>query len=151
MKLFLSTYINKIDKKGRVSVPASFRAALKGEDFKGIIVFQSHKNKALEGWSSSRIEQISESLDNYDVFSEEQDYLTTAIFSESQELGFDKDGRITLPQTMIDYLGTTEHVAFVGLGKTFQIWNPTDLDAHKEKSRTQLKKQGITIKVNQAT
>ncbi len=151
MKLFLSTYINKIDKKGRVSVPASFRAALKGEDFKGIVVFKSHKNKALEGWSSSRLEEISDRIDNYDVFSEEQDYLTTSIFSESQELGFDKDGRITLPQSMIDYLGTTEHIAFVGLGKTFQIWNPTDLDEYKSKSRTQLKKQGITIKNNNST
>jgi MraZ protein len=148
MKLFLSTYVNKIDKKGRVSVPASFRNALKGEEFKGIIVFKSHKNNALEGWSASRIEQISESLDNYDVFSEEQDYLNTAIFAESQELNFDKDGRITLPQDMIEYLGTTEHIAFVGQGKTFQIWNPVDLEEHKDKSRTQLKKQGITIKVN---
>jgi MraZ protein len=151
MKLFLSTYINKIDKKGRVSVPASFRSALKGNEFKGIIVFKSHKNKALEGWSSSRIEEISERIDNYDVFSEEQDYLTTAIFSESQELGFDKDGRITLPQSMIEYLGATEHIAFVGQGKTFQIWNPVDLDEYKEKSRTQLKKQGITIKANNST
>lgn len=148
MKLFLSTYINKIDKKGRLSVPASFRNALKDEDFNGIIVFKSHKNKALEGWSASRIEQISESIDNYDIFSEEQDYLNTAIFAESQELSFDKDGRITLPQSMIEFLGSNEHVAFVGQGKTFQIWNPTDLDEYKNKSRTQLKKQGITIKVN---
>lgn len=148
MKLFLSTFINKIDKKGRVSVPASFRNALKDEDFKGIIVFKSHKNKALEGWSSSRIEKISDSLDNFDVFSEEQDYLATAIFAESQQLTFDNDGRITLPQDMIDYLEVNEHLAFVGQGKTFQIWNPIDLDEYKEKSRTQLKKQGITIKIN---
>ncbi|MCV6599556.1 MAG: division/cell wall cluster transcriptional repressor MraZ [Alphaproteobacteria bacterium] len=148
MKLFLSTYINKIDKKGRVSVPASFRSALKDENFNGIILFKSHKKEALEGWSYSRIEQISESLDNYDVFSEEQDYLTTAIFSESQQLSFDKDGRITLPSTMIEYLGITDKIAFVGLGKTFQIWNPDNLDKHKEKSRNQLKKQGITIKIN---
>jgi len=148
MKLFLSTFINKIDKKGRVSVPASFRSALKDEEFKGIIAFKSHKNKALEGWSFSRIEQISDSLDNFEVFSEEQDYLATAIFSESQQLGFDSDGRITLPADMIEYLSLSDKIAFVGLGKTFQIWNPDDLDEHKEKSRKELKKKGITIKVN---
>jgi len=148
MKLFLSTYINKIDKKGRVSIPASFRNALKDEDFKGVIVFKSYKNKALEGWSSSRIEKISESMDNYDVFSSEQDYLATAIFSESQSINLDTDGRIILPADMMEYLDNPESVAFVGLGKTFQIWNPKDLDTHKEKSRAQLKKQGITIKLN---
>jgi DNA-binding transcriptional regulator/RsmH inhibitor MraZ len=48
---------------------------------------------------------------------------------------------------MIDYLGITDTIAFVGQGKTFQIWNPEDLQKHKEKSRNQLKKQGLTIKV----
>jgi len=148
MKLFLSTYINKIDKKGRVSVPASFRQALKDEEFSGIIVFKSHKNKALEGWSSSRIEQISDSIDNFDVFSEEQDYLTTSIFSESQQLGFDIDGRITLPAEMIKQLELDEKIAFVGLGKTFQIWNPKDLEEHKAKSLAKLKENKTTLKIN---
>src|SRR3954463_11614824 len=75
--LFLSTFVNKVDRKGRVSVPASFRAALAGQSFAGIIAFRSFKNSAIEGSGIDRLEEMSARLDALDEFSEERESLAS--------------------------------------------------------------------------
>src|ERR1051326_4243640 len=69
--LFLSTWVNKVDKKGRVSVPASFRATLAGQSFAGIVVFRSFRTAALEGSGIDRIEEMSARLDQLHQVSED--------------------------------------------------------------------------------
>src|SRR6202012_5346523 len=71
LALFSSTYFNKIDRKGRVSVPAAFRAALTGQTFAGIVVFPSPKLQALDAGGYDRIEDIATSLDGVPEFSDE--------------------------------------------------------------------------------
>ena len=100
MALFLSTHTNRIDKKGRVSVPASFRAALDQGPFNGIVTFRSYKLPAIEGVSMERMKVISESVDNLDLFSEDQDDFSSTIFADAHQLGFDSDGRIILPENL---------------------------------------------------
>lgn len=124
MALFLSTHINKVDKKGRVSVPAQFRAELAGESFQGIVLFRSHAHDALEGFAWSYMQEISRRLENFDLFSAEQDDLATTVFGETVQLPFDGDGRIVLPADLIEFAGLSERAAFVGLGNKFQLWEP---------------------------
>lgn len=132
MVLFLSTYTNKIDKKGRVSVPASFRQALygsciddaRGEASLGFVLFPSFKHKALEGCSLSRMEALSRSVDQFDQFSDTYDDMAAALFADAYQLAFDNEGRILLPQPLRDYADIKEAVAFVGRGASFQLWNP---------------------------
>ncbi len=68
MTLFLSTFVNKIDKKGRISVPASFRQALAQQSFQGVVVFRSYKFPAIEGMGIERMERLSSSVDELDLF-----------------------------------------------------------------------------------
>ena len=150
MALFLSTYINRVDKKGRVSFPASFRAALMGQPvtdqaFQGVVLFRSNTHDALEGFSMSRMEELSQRIDNFDMFSPEQDDMATAIFAESVALSIDGDGRIILPQDLLDFAGITEQAAFVGLGPKFQIWEPSRLEARKKQARDSVAKQKMTL------
>ncbi len=145
MSLFISTYINKIDKKGRVSVPASFRAALSNQSFQGIIIFPSNRYQSLEGFGWDTMEKISSRLDNLDMFSQEQDDLATSIFGESVQLPFDGDGRVILPPQLSSYAGIIDKVAFVGLGKKFQIWNPEKLEERKKKAKSNIEKKSITL------
>ena len=147
MTLFLSTYINKIDKKGRVSVPASFRAALASEPFQGIVTFRSYKHAAIEGCGISRMHKLSNSVDNLDFFSDTLDDLASTIFADSQQLVFDGEGRILLPQQLIDHAGLTEHAAFVGRGATFQIWNPETFEIMQNDSRDRVRKQQTILKL----
>ena len=149
MALFLSTFVNKVDKKGRVSVPAAFRASLSAEPFQGFIAFRSHKHDAIECCSYSRMEQLSQSVDSLDLFSDEQDDFTATIFADSVQVPFDGDGRIVLPKKLLDYIGSSNEVAFVGRGATFQIWLPEKFEAAQNESRERIKQARSTLKLAQ--
>ena len=87
--MFLSTYENRIDKKGRVSVPASFRSYLSNLGYNGVVCFPSFINQSIEAWPQNRIEKISNSIDALNPFEEKKDFFATSILSESINLQFD--------------------------------------------------------------
>lgn len=148
MALFLSTYINKIDSKGRVSVPSPFRAALSQNEsatFQGLVLFKSNQYDALEGFSMARMEEMSKRLDHFDMFSAEQDDMATAIFAESVALGIDGDGRIVLPQDLMQFAQLSDQAAFVGLGTKFQIWAPALLQKRKDEARASVQSKKLTL------
>jgi MraZ protein len=142
--LFLSTFVNKVDRKGRVSVPATFRAALAGQTFNGIVAFRSFKLPTVEGSGIDRIEEMSARLDGLEQFSEEYDNLAS-IFADAQQLPFDGEGRIVLPENLVEHAGIGETAAFVGLGRTFQIWEPEAFKRHQAEIRDRAKRQGATL------
>lgn len=145
MALFLSTFLNKIDKKGRVSVPAPFRAALSSQDFPGIIVFRSLHHDALEACSLSHMQALSENLEKLDIDAEEKDLIATTIFGGSVQLPFDKEGRVILPEELMQYAGISEQASFVGRSNTFQIWEPSKLENYHAIAREQAKKRGLRL------
>ena len=135
MAIFLSTFSKKIDKKGRVSVPAQFRASLTEESFGGIIVYGSFVNSCIEACGMSRIEKISNGIDNLDPFSDERDAFATAVLGGSFQLQFDSEGRVTLPEELMKSSNISEDVVFVGKGQTFEIWEPKEFANYAEKAR----------------
>lgn len=147
MALFLSTFINKIDKKGRVSVPASFRATLADQAYPGIIIFRSYKHPALDGMGIDRMQKLSDSVDTMDLFSDAQDDLNTSIFADSHMLAFDGDGRVMLPQALIDHANLSDAAAFVGRGATFQIWNPETFETMQAQARARVREGQVTLKL----
>ena len=122
--MFLSNYENKIDKKGRVSVPASFRSYLNTMGFNGFVSYPSFNHPALEACSQDRIEKLSNTIDSLNPFEEKRDYFATSILSESENLQFDTEGRISLSKKLLNHAKINTSILFVGLGKTFQIWEP---------------------------
>lgn len=145
MALFLSTYTNKVDKKGRVSVPASFRAALGDQVSQGIVVFCSGAHSCLEGFDVAKMEEISARLDAFDLFSEDQDDLATTVFGESVQLLLDADGRITLPLDLMESAHIVDSATFVGLGRKFQIWSPDQFKIRKAQARASVQDKKLTI------
>ena len=129
--MFLSIFENRLDKKGRVSVPASYRAHLSSLGYNGIICFPSFNNQSIEAWSQDRIEKISNSIDTLNPFDEKKDYFATSILSESINLQFDSEGRILLGQKLLKHAKIKNSMLFVGQGKTFQIWEPTTFEKFK--------------------
>lgn len=148
MSIFLSTYINKVDAKGRVSVPAAFRAVLATSSFQGVVLFRSYKLKTLEGCAMDRMAQISTSVDRLDLFSEDQDDFAATLFAEAAQLPFDGDGRIMLPAELRGFAGIDGQAAFVGRGATFQIWAPDLFKVHQEEARDRLHQRGATLKLH---
>ena len=122
--MFLSSYENKLDKKGRVSVPANFRSHLSSIGYNGFVAYPSFNHEALEACSEDRIEKLSNTIDSLNPFEEKRDYFATSILSESVNLQFDTEGRVSLTEKLLNHAKIKSNILFVGLGKTFQIWEP---------------------------
>ena len=133
--MFLSTYENKLDKKGRVSVPASFRSHLSNLGYNGVVCYPSFNNQSIEAWPQDRIEKISNTIDALNPFEEKKDYFATSILSESINLQFDSEGRISLTPKLLKHAKIKNSMLFVGQGKTFQIWEPTFFEKFRLQSR----------------
>ena len=133
--MFLSTYENRLDKKGRVSVPASFRTYLSNLGYNGVICYPSFNNQSIEAWPQDRIEKISNAIDSLNPFEEKRDFFATSILSESINLQFDSEGRISLTSKLLKHAKIKSSMIFVGQGKTFQIWEPTVFEKFKVNAR----------------
>ena len=116
MPLFLSTYANKIDKKGRVSVPADYRAALQTQSFQGIVVIPAMGEQALDGYASDRLEAMSRALDVPGTYNDEEREEAELLFASARRLPFDGEGRVILPEECIQHTGITEQAVYAGLG-----------------------------------
>ena len=133
--MFLSTYENKLDKKGRVSVPASFRSYLTNIGYNGVVCYPSFNNQSIEAWPQDRIEKISNTIDSLNPFEEKRDFFATSILSESINLQFDSEGRISLTPKLLKHAKIRNSMIFVGQGKTFQIWESTMFEKFKTNAR----------------
>tara|TARA_X000001036_G_C20066601_1_gene557275 strand:+ start:69 stop:533 length:465 start_codon:yes stop_codon:yes gene_type:complete len=135
--MFLSSFENKLDKKGRVSVPATFRSHLSSLGYTSFISYPSFNHTALEACSQDRIEKLSNTIDSLNPFEEKRDFFATSILSESVNLQFDTEGRISLTEKLLNHAKIKNNILFVGLGKTFQIWEPNIFAKFKITARKQ--------------
>ncbi len=147
--MFISTFENKLDKKGRVSVPATFRSHLSSLVI--TVWFATHllQISSIEFCAQSRIEKIMETIDNLNPFEENRDIFSTSILANSHQLNFDTEGRVTLTEKLIKHTGVKEKVLFVGQGKTFQMWEPSQFKKFSDEARKKAKSQRSSLKWNQ--
>ena len=129
MDRFVSTFENKIDSKGRVSVPAPFRAVLehdayRSESLGGIYCYPSLDAPALDAGGERLAHKIDGLLACLPDYSDERDELSVALYGDVQVLTIDGDGRIVLPRDLRAHASIEGRVTFVGLGDKFQIWQP---------------------------
>lgn len=141
MALFLSTFTNKVDAKGRVSVPSQFRASLVNENSSSLVLYESFINDAIEGCDLERIKKISDSIDNLDPFSEERDAFATAILGGSFQLSIDGDGRVIIPENLLKKAKIKTNAIFVGKGSTFEIWEPKAFEIYMANAKKESKEK----------
>lgn len=120
----MSTVTNKVDAKGRVSLPAAFRNVVKDAGDNAVVLFPSFTDMALEGCTLAQMEIFGEIIDQLPPFSEERDALAASILGNSHHLSFDNEGRIKLPEELTQHAGIDGEAMFIGLGRKFQIWSP---------------------------
>ena len=139
MLVFTGTHINKVDRKGRVSVPAPFRATLSKAGSAGIAIFPSYAFKALEAFGPDAMEALADdTFSTYSFYARERDNLATQIFEITRELDWDPEGRILLPEELLAHAGIGEQAAFVGKGRFFQVWAPDALKAQRAADTAQI-------------
>jgi MraZ protein len=134
---FFGTYTNKVDKKGRVSVPARFRAAIAGSAYQGVLLAPNEELGAIDGSDFERLNQVIEGLDDPDLYDDEARVQAHETLAMVQEFPVDGDGRMVLSQEFRDFAGITEEAVFTGIGSNFHIWSPGRREAHRaDSSRT---------------
>jgi len=143
--LFLSTHTNRIDGKGRVSFPAPFRNALAARQSHGILIFKSVVDPAIEGITVERLNQMSAALESLSPFAPERAFFETAIFGSAQALQFDSEGRCSFPKALLEQVGISTEVSFLGRGATFQIWEPQALARRSAEAVEALKSGAVSF------
>ena len=138
MELFVSQFVNKVDKKGRISFPSLFRNALPKNYKNEIILYKSLRHQSIEGCSGKRINEIAERINNLDFFSDDQDDFSTSVFSEIIPTNLDKEGRFILPENLKEFANITNEAKFIGQGYYFQIWEPNAAILKQKEARNRL-------------
>jgi MraZ protein len=128
MELFLYTFTNKIDRKGRVSVPADFRAVLARRGSPHMVLYPAMGYPAIEGASEDFLNGLVAKIESFAPFSVERENMVNSIMPFVRRLAFDGEGRIVLPGDLISESnsGITDTAVFVGRGESFQIWRPEE-------------------------
>lgn len=148
--LFMDTIINKVDAKGRVSLPADYRAMVK-ELNSEIVCYRSLTSPCIEGCLEDLLDKLaSEIEDSTDFFSETQDNLTNLIFGDAKRYTFDSTGRINLSEKLLKHAQITDSAVFVGKGRKFQIWNPKNWQKEEAKIRAEVLKNRPVLKKDEA-
>ena len=116
-------------------MPASFRSYLSNLGYNGVICYPSFNNSSIEAWPQDRIEKISNAIDALNPFEEKKDFFATSILSESINLQFDSEGRISIPEKLLKHPKIKNNALFVGQGKTFQIWETVAFEKFKANAK----------------
>lgn len=153
MALFVGQHVNKIDKKGRVSVPKPFRNAMlsagRAGEFVGIYAYPFFKYAALEACDEQFMQRLSDSLENnLDLFSQDQDDMAAITLETAHALSFDPEGRIALPESLMTYAGFDDQALFVGRGSRFQIWHPETYARERGDVLQRARTRGVTLKLS---
>jgi MraZ protein len=152
MAQFLGTHQNRLDAKGRVSVPASFRTVLKSQAATAaatvgvpLVLRPSHQHPCIEAWPEKAFQALAEPLDRLSHFSQEHEDLAAALYADAYPVETDKEGRIVLPDNLVAHAGLSEACVFMGLGKTFQIWEPAAAERRRAEARQRARERAFTL------
>lgn len=142
---FVSNFTNRLDSKGRVSIPAPFRSVLAKDGFEGLYVHPSLDAQALDCGGFALMREIDALLERFVTYTEEHDVYSTALMGTSEILKVDSEGRVILTDNLKAFAGIDRDVTFVGHGYKFQIWEPGLFRAHLEEARNQVRELRKTL------
>lgn len=144
----MDTITNKVDAKGRVSLPSDYRAIVK-ELSTEIVCYRSLSAPCIEGCLEDTLDKLATEIENStDFFSETQDNLTNLIFGDAKRFPFDSTGRIVLTDKLLQHAGITDAAVFVGKGRKFQIWSPENWAKEEARIRAEVLKNRPVLKQN---
>ena len=138
MDRFLSSAVNRIDAKGRVSVPAHFRAVVQKRGYHELYALKALDRPALDVGGLDLLDRYEARIAMEDPFLQTADDMSYFVHGDSDFLKLDQDGRITVSDFIRDHTGITSEVAFVGRGTFFQMWEPSRLSAYGAQVRERL-------------
>lgn len=151
MALLVGRHVNRIDSKGRVSVPKPFRAALAEQASNAkavhIFAFPLFTAPAVQACGEAFMARLSASVERLDMFSPDQDDLAAIVLENAHALKMDPEGRVVLPPGLVAHAGLDDQVVFVGRGRQFQIWQPAAHATHSAQAFDRARARGATLRL----
>ncbi|HXE15972.1 MAG TPA: cell division/cell wall cluster transcriptional repressor MraZ [Stellaceae bacterium] len=144
MALFVSNFTNKIDRKGRVSVPAPFRQILAAKGSDAVVLYPHPKHAAIEGGGMDWLDDYAARLNQLPEYDADRDALQ-ALFSQVTQVAADSEGRIILPEGLVAHAGLGETAIFVGTGAKFEIWEPARHAEHLAQQQARIRERNLTV------
>lgn len=134
MNRFLSNATNKIDAKGRVSVPAQFRNVLTRLDIQELYAIQDFIYPAVTVGGPDLLDRYERQIDEGDAFSIDANDMSLLIHGGGVFLKLDGEGRLMVSDFIRDYTGITDQVTFVGRSDHFQLWDPVRYEEKRQEA-----------------
>jgi len=145
MDRFLSNAINKVDKKGRVSIPAAFRNLLENRKDTQLYTLLSIDMPAIDAGGTDLLNTYEERMAELDPLTGAFDDLSFYYHGDSAWMKIDGDGRIVLTDAVRQHTGITDSVAFVGRGAFFQMWEPQKFSTYRKEARQRIQQMKLNL------
>lgn len=128
---FRGEFNQKVDGKGRMSIPADFRAVLADGDPRCpeyplprmVVLHGPHLKNCLQAYTIEAMEEIEADIKAMPRGSVDRKRASRMILGKSWDTEVDKDGRIVLPQRLRQQIGLTGEATMTAMGDFFEIWN----------------------------
>lgn len=124
MGRFLSNVTNRIDAKGRVSVPSAFRSVLAQRDIQELYCLQDFAFPAISIGGPDLLDRYERQIASMDAFSPEANAMSLLVHGGGVFMKLDGEGRLMVTDFIRDFTGITTEVTFVGRADHFQLWQP---------------------------
>lgn len=142
MGRFLSNATNRIDAKGRVSVPASFRAVLSERGVQELYCLQDFIFPAISVGGPDLLDRYERQIASLDAFSPEANRMSLLVHGGGVFTKLDAEGRLMVTDFIRDFTAISSEVTFVGRSDHFQLWQPQafhEAQAAAREGRTSLR------------
>lgn len=139
MDRFVSNITLRLDSKGRVSIPAAYRAVLARDGFDGLYCYPALDQPAIDAGGNALLAEIERLIGRYSPYSNEREEFLVALYGTSETLKIDSEGRVSLTDALKGHAGISDAIAFVGLGHKFQMWEPQRFRAHLAKATARVR------------
>ena len=147
---FLSTYQGRLDSKGRVSIPAPYRATLRAAEDPSVVLRMSHKYPCIEAWPARRFAELATPLESYDIYSDDHEDLSLSLWADATQVEPDKEGRIVMPEALKRHAALEDAVTFMGMGHRFDIWEPAAGARRSVEARERMEARRLTLSARRA-
>lgn len=146
MNRFLSHATNRIDAKGRVSVPASFRQVLSARGTEELYCFQDFVFPAISVGGPELLERFERQIGLIDPFSAEANRMSLLVHGGGVFMRLDREGRLMVTDFIRSHTGISDEVTFVGRADHFQVWQPQAYEDVQAAARSELRQGGLGLR-----
>ena len=142
---FIGIYFYSMDSKNRLAIPAKFRASLQGQ--KEIILSQGLEG-CLNLYPSEAWVKLTEKLESFPLKNKvEQRAFKRMLFASASNIEFDEEGRILVPQHLVQYGQLNRDIVVIGLGEKIEIWSKALWEKYQSRQKSAFARHASSLEI----